>query len=114
MQLGPEEIKRLIHCFQSKWGLNERACPVCGRTQWGFNDIIYELPTKNGKEVLLALPIVCENCGYMLLFNAAKCGILDTSKQTDILSKVLLQNDSLKSKEEIKVNTPRICPFKTP
>lgn len=93
MQLGPEEIKRLIHCFQSQWKLNEKECPVCSRTKWGFNDIIYELPAKNGKEVLPALPIVCDNCGYMLLFNAAKCGILNTSKQTDIASKVLLNKE---------------------
>jgi len=59
----------------------DTTCPACGNTSWVTSEIIAPRVRERVRapEEGLQLPMVhvmCDNCGYVRLFSAAKMGVL--------------------------------------
>ncbi len=60
---------------------NLKACAICGKEEWAFSDKLYALTEFNPDSThfertkLPFVPIVCVNCGNLILFSACSMGI---------------------------------------
>lgn len=65
--------KEIYSYLNEKWPRKIAICPVCRSTELSVTDKIFELreykPEKNKSAVIPVISILCEECGYMLLFN---------------------------------------------
>jgi len=71
------------------------ACPVCGHHAWSISDTILEmrefdngnLNLNTGSAVMPILVALCDNCGYTIMMNAVKLGILPPQQDVEHLNK---------------------------
>ena len=58
-----------------------RACPICGgQAAWGPSDKMYVLLATG--DDMYVIPMVCERCGYTVLWNARVVGVLQFIERT--------------------------------
>lgn len=63
---------------------NNMPCPICGRYSWSISDTILEmrefdngnLNLKTGSAIMPVVVASCDNCGYTIIINAVKLGVL--------------------------------------
>jgi hypothetical protein len=69
-----------VEAWMLKTFMTLPACPVCGGRIWGCEEYIFALPMwskslgEDGSR--LAICYVCMKCSHMMLFDAAKIGIV--------------------------------------
>ncbi len=71
---------------------HDRKCPICNFRDWNIPDTLFEIRSFAGpRKVVLGgvsaplVALICSNCGYVILFNALKVGIIKDkqSKRTN-------------------------------
>lgn len=87
MKLGDEQKRKIESHLESvtKGGFT---CPICGSSQWVFNETLSEIRTFSyGKISLQSLiPLVvatCKTCSYVVTFNALQLGLLEQEGTDD-------------------------------
>ncbi len=80
MRLEESDQEKAITYLKEKWPETSRICPICGNAEFVISDTIfaiteYDSPTL-GSVGFPIIPIVCDNCGNVILFNAIKMGII--------------------------------------
>ena len=86
MKLTDDQSKKLIAWLDEKWQ-GEKQCPVCQHTTWIVASQIFELrPFGQGKffaggPVYPVAPVICDNCGNVMFFNALKTGLINQPKE---------------------------------
>jgi hypothetical protein len=83
MQLKDEPIQKF---FQLKVP-NFPACKSCGQSQWTYNNTVFDMKEYMGGGQIPILPgkvfpavlVTCNNCGYVMMYNAVVAGLLDQS-----------------------------------
>lgn len=66
--------------------LKEKVCPICEKARWFISEEIFEMREfehgkmiiGKGSAVIPVISITCEECGYILLFNALTLGLINT------------------------------------
>src|SRR4051794_21061059 len=61
-------------------------CPLCGNAEWSIDDVVELREFREGRlimgaPVLPAVPVTCERCGYMRLFNAIVAGVVEGDEE---------------------------------
>lgn len=51
-------------------------CPMCGSSQWETGEIISGTDMDDQRSILPMVQVVCENCGYVMLFAAKPIGLV--------------------------------------
>ncbi len=77
MSLSPEQRRILEHWMRSKAIVQ---CPACGDVRWRFAGAAYVRALLETGDVDLTedkgvVKLPCDNCGYVLLFDAETVGI---------------------------------------
>jgi hypothetical protein len=61
------------------------ACEICGASDWGYTNVIFELTQFQGGQfqtgrghIAPFFPVSCNSCGNTKFFNAINAGILDS------------------------------------
>jgi hypothetical protein len=86
MKITDDQSKKLIAWLEEKWQ-GEKKCPVCQHTNWTLNSLIYKLIPFDqgvfiaGGPVYPVVPVICNNCGNVMFFNALKTGLIDQPKK---------------------------------
>ena len=82
MRLNEQQQKMVINQFDKVWK-GKRPCPVgCGKVDWGLCNIV-EVKQYNdgnacpGTAITPMILIVCNTCGYSMMFNAIVMGLVD-------------------------------------
>jgi hypothetical protein len=80
-ELKAERRRRAADAIDAKWQ-GDQLCPICGTEDWVILDISEtRLFTGAGKpmadKVYPVVPVMCRNCGHMLLFNALRLGVIE-------------------------------------
>jgi hypothetical protein len=78
-RVGKIDRDAAIHWIGSKWPEARRGCIVCGENNWGVGDNIVRLQTREGP-AYPSVAVVCNVCGYTMLFNAVRMGLLPEEK----------------------------------
>jgi len=80
MKLEASDQEKAINYLNEKWPETSRACPICGNDKFVVSDVLFEFteydPPMIGSVEFPIIPIVCDNCGNVMLFNAIKVGIM--------------------------------------
>lgn len=77
MTLNPEQRRRLEEWMRSKAIVQ---CPACGDDSWRFAEAVYIRALLEEGDVDLAeaggvVKLSCDNCGYVMLFDAEQLDI---------------------------------------
>jgi predicted nucleic-acid-binding Zn-ribbon protein len=77
MPLNPHQRRSLENWMRTKAIIQ---CPACGNDKWGFAGTYYlRALLEAGEEDLTegggVVKVSCDNCGYVMLFDAEKLGI---------------------------------------
>lgn len=84
MKLTGEDLEK-IHAYLLKVRRNLR-CSACDRSEWLLDNVSVELLayTKNdlSRVCVNVVPIVCNNCGQVMLFSAKLIGLAQQSRCT--------------------------------
>jgi aconitase B len=86
MKLTESQIQALKDRFDNPEFWKDPKCPACNSADWAANDTIFQLPEFHQGGILLGgltfpiLPVTCNKCGYVLLFNAMILGIISLPK----------------------------------
>lgn len=81
-----QEQQNKVNSWMTQKGVNP-SCPACRRMgQWSLGDIIVSPPMEGGNinfsgSLIPMVQLICNNCGFIMLFGAAPMGIL---KEGDI------------------------------
>ncbi len=86
------DVEWILPWFDKHW--KDQSCPICGNHSWQIEDSPYRLDPvrfqKNGMYIIshstrLVIPVMCETCGYIVMFDAAKTGVLwfESENETD-------------------------------
>lgn len=78
--------QKFVDHINKKWkgGIS---CPVCKENDWIINDHLLELRVFNQGSFVVGGPLIpiasitCNNCGYIMHFNAIKIGLLEPENQ---------------------------------
>jgi predicted nucleic-acid-binding Zn-ribbon protein len=76
--------EKLIAWLNKKWQGNKN-CPICSQNNWAVGSVL-ELREFNdgnlvvGGPITPVIPIICNNCGHTLMFNAIVSGIIESLK----------------------------------
>jgi len=96
MQIQPflskqEEIaeirNKFIDWLDSKW-ITDHVCPICRSSEWVVSDYLVELREFKrgdlvmGGPIMPIIPLVCNYCGYTMLFNAITSNIMEKNKKS--------------------------------
>lgn len=65
-----DKVHRYLEDKRKNW-----RCSTCDRMEWAVDAISVELPTQSMLQVV-AVPIVCKNCGQIIFFSAKMMGIV--------------------------------------
>ena len=88
MKIEQPEIDKLIAYLDHKWG-HDRACPMCGTTQWNIADRLFELmdfvpnTLAVGGPVLPVAAVTCMNCANTVFVNAIRAGLWEPQAATE-------------------------------
>ncbi len=79
MSLDPDQLQKVHEWLQKKCAL--MVCPCCNSTSWGVGELGTMLPIQDnnilfGGKCTPALPILCQNCGFIRLFSAIMIGLI--------------------------------------
>jgi len=84
MPLTEQQRDHLLQTFKRFWSGAYGQCAVCYQVDWQISDSIFGLPefsdgvfVGRGGAFYPVIPVSCNNCGYVMFFNAIKLGILD-------------------------------------
>jgi predicted nucleic-acid-binding Zn-ribbon protein len=66
---------RISAVLDAKW-LRSKACITCGAEQWSISELPYVLEETGGGKIMPVYPVTCTNCGFTMLFNAIRAGLL--------------------------------------
>jgi hypothetical protein len=83
-KLTENEIQSLQKWLGEKW--TNRNCVTCGVNNWNLNPYIAIMPLHTPGRVLVGgpsfpvVPVVCNNCGNALLFNAVTIGLMNVAE----------------------------------
>lgn len=84
MKLTDEDLDK-VHAYLRKVRRNLR-CSACDRTEWFLDNVSVELLayTKDdlSRACVSVVPIVCSNCGQVMLFSAKLIGLAQQSHYT--------------------------------
>lgn len=87
MRLTDEQQGDILGRLGNLWK-GTKSCPICGVERWDVSSNVFALDEFEGKTPTIArmsIPVVvviCENCGYMLQFNAVVLGLVDPKDYT--------------------------------
>ena len=81
MLYGEGKVDRslAIQWLEGHWK-GERQCPICQASAWGVGDDLLRLWTSKHVPSYPCIVVVCNNCGYTMLFNAVRMGLLPEGK----------------------------------
>ena len=83
-----DEASSMLKYLKSKWK-DPAPCPMCGHTEWGVESKIFTLPLFGAfafgshATVLPVVPVICKNCGYMLLVSAVVAGLVEGERDEE-------------------------------
>jgi len=83
----PTEREAILAWFQKHWPEKNRHCPICETRGWVVEDLLTgpvgttKLETFGHSHFLV--PVGCANCGYTILFDAGKFGIMPPREDID-------------------------------
>ena len=86
-----EAVKKKVNNAVKKWETSESKCPMCGVAKWepcsydafelrkfGKGAVVFGAPT------FPIYPLVCSNCGYVILLSATAIGLMDSKEEEKI------------------------------
>ena len=86
-----EEFEKVRKSILTAIGKDDFKCPICGCTDWGLENTIYQMPQffNNPVEEMLTkdksnfpvIPVTCEKCGNVILFSAIHHGIVKNEEE---------------------------------
>jgi hypothetical protein len=74
------DSQKVIRHLQEKWG--SRPCPMCSKGPWGVQDSMFQLMEFSegaltlGGPLIPVVPVVCKNCGYLVLVSALAANVV--------------------------------------
>ena len=74
MPLSHEQAHKLQEWMDSR-GVN-RSCPMCGSGEWETGEIVSGTSVDDSGNVLPMAQLVCQNCGYVIMFAAMPIGLV--------------------------------------
>jgi predicted nucleic-acid-binding Zn-ribbon protein len=77
---GKIERTLAINWLNGVWVRSQRNCPVCTSSNWGVGEDIVRLQTIKGP-AYPSIVVVCNTCGYSMLFNAVRMNVLPAGKE---------------------------------
>jgi predicted nucleic-acid-binding Zn-ribbon protein len=92
------DITQINNWMKENWK-GSRICPICNNTQWSASESLAELRQFDkgnlvvGGKVYPLLVLICKTCGYTLLFNAIKTGLVKLPENTPPLANTQLKED---------------------
>ena len=89
MTLSVEQSKQVIDYITQKSENKVIVCPICGKNEWGLNNVIAELREFQGGKLFVSgetsvMPLVsitCKHCGHTLFINAILAGVVSAQGQ---------------------------------
>ena len=85
MKLTEEQMNKALETIRKRW-TSPQHCNVCGKSDWGVDDTIYQLseyrpdkvqPTFKVKPLVT---LICNNCGHTITMNAIHLGVVEPQK----------------------------------
>jgi len=80
--------KKVIKHLKSKW--DNHNCPMCHEGDWSVQDKVYELREYHGGDMVIGgsalipvVPIICDNCGNIVLINGIIAGVVEGESEKD-------------------------------
>lgn len=77
---------KVLQHLRLKW--RSQTCPMCNGGPWHVDGTAFELRAFQGGNMVLGagpiipvIPVTCNNCGYTVLVNAIKAGVVSPSAQ---------------------------------
>ena len=75
------ERDRAFAWLQAKWLAPAKQCPICLANAWTVSEVVEVRPFSGGGLVIggTVFPVfmlICNNCGYSLMFNAVISGVV--------------------------------------
>jgi len=99
MDLHEEQKRKFEEFINNKWP-EPQTCPICRDQHWSILDFISEVKemAPRDKKAVRTTPVIqllCENCGYTILFNAFVADIYENNlKALDETGKSRTTKDS--------------------
>lgn len=83
-----EIIERFVHWLGGIRGHTDIVCPVCAFSDWTVQDLAELREFIGGRvpfggRIIPVVPVSCGRCGYIMLFNAIKMGLLPLSGEPE-------------------------------
>lgn len=85
MTLSERDIRKILDWLQQKGRGRAFACPWCASNNWApSNELAFPVTIDsqttrvNYLEGIPMVAVVCNECSYIMLFNAAKIGVINT------------------------------------
>ena len=75
--LSPDQLTKVGEWVATKVRPSEHPCPACRqRSNWGVQkDVIFGPIVGKGNQGMIFVVATCDNCAYVLLFNAYEIGL---------------------------------------
>lgn len=82
MKLTKDQHKKIIDYIRKKW-TTPSTCPVCKNNNWTVSTDVYEVRLFHGGNMVIGgkssimplIPVICNECGNTILFNAIITGL---------------------------------------
>lgn len=86
-----EEFEKVRNSILNAIGKDDFKCPICGCTDWGLENKVYQMPQffnspleemlEKDKTNFPVIPATCEKCGNVILFSAIQHGIVKNEEE---------------------------------
>lgn len=86
MELDAKHKEAALAYINDKWPAPQE-CPVCRSTEWQLMDEVYQIlqyrPLTEPMAIIPTIITLCENCAYMMVFNAMWIGIVEEDAEAE-------------------------------
>ena len=81
------DTKRVSEWLDKHW-TESKDCPICGKNKWGISGNVGKISCLRDKAsgnnpVFPVVFLLCNNCGYVFMFNGLTSGLVDVEKQDE-------------------------------
>jgi RNase P subunit RPR2 len=77
---GKVDQQAALQWLNDHWGTDKRSCPICTHIEWGVGDELVRLRDERMKATYPCVAVICQYCGYTMLFNASVMQLLPLGK----------------------------------
>jgi len=80
--------QKVVAWLNEQWG-GPKVCPVCGHNDWAILERVWEAREYRkgglvvGGEILPLISIMCNVCGYTMMFNAIAVGLVERAEKKE-------------------------------